>query len=71
MQLQEFTNSLNTFLESDRVQDYCPNGLQVESRNQKIEQVALAVTASLEAIEKAAQVGAKVLVVNHGYFWKN
>ena len=51
--------------------DYCPNGLQVESRNQKIEQVALAVTASLEAIEKAAQVGAKVLVVHHGYFWKN
>lgn len=45
------------------------NGLQVENSG-KIERVALAVDASLYAIEKTIQQGAHYLIVHHGLFWK-
>jgi dinuclear metal center YbgI/SA1388 family protein len=53
-----------------KIKDYCPNGLQVEGKNQ-ISSIALAVTASQNAIDRAAQWGADALLVHHGLFWKN
>lgn len=71
MQLKQLTATLNEFLRVDQIKDYCPNGLQVENRHQNIQKIALAVTASQEAIEQAAKMGANALIVHHGYFWKN
>jgi len=54
----------------DQVQDYCPNGLQVEGKRE-IRKLATAVTASLDAIEAAIEWGADALLVHHGFFWRN
>ncbi|XZG70068.1 Nif3-like dinuclear metal center hexameric protein [Chitinibacteraceae bacterium HSL-7] len=64
--LTDYTEQL---LEVGRWRDYCPNGLQVEGRDE-VAHIATAVTASLAAIEAAAAVGADTLLVHHGYFWK-
>lgn len=44
------------------------NGLQVEGADE-VHKVALAVDASLNTFEQAAEVGADMLVVHHGLFW--
>ena len=49
--------------------DYCPNGLQIQGAAQ-VKLIACAVTASLKAIEAAAELGAQALLVHHGYFWR-
>ncbi len=48
--------------------DYCPNGLQVEGKDE-IRVVVTGVTASLALILEAAAKGADALVVHHGIFW--
>jgi len=56
-------------LNSAAIKDYCPNGLQVDACEQaKI--LVTAVTASELAIDRAIELGADVLLVHHGYFWK-
>jgi dinuclear metal center YbgI/SA1388 family protein len=64
--LLKYTNEL---LQIDRFRDYMPNGLQVEGRDE-IRSIACAVTASHEAVEAAAAMGADTLLVHHGYFWQ-
>ena len=49
--------------------DYCPNGLQVEA-SEEVSHIVSGVTASLAQIEAAAENGADLLLVHHGYFWK-
>lgn len=56
-------------LEVDSFQDYCPNGLQVEGVDE-VNTIVSAVSASLEAIEKAIELNADALLVHHGLFWK-
>lgn len=60
---------LASTLDINRFRDYCPNGLQVEGRDQ-INHVVSGVTASLALIEAALERGADTLLVHHGYFWK-
>ena len=57
-------------LETARFKDYAPNGLQVEGRT-AIRRILTAVTASRAAIEHAAAIGADMLLVHHGMFWKS
>ena len=57
-------------LETARFKDYAPNGLQVEGRT-GIRRILTAVTASRAAIEHAAAIGADMLLVHHGMFWKS
>ncbi|MDO4877669.1 MAG: Nif3-like dinuclear metal center hexameric protein [Neisseria sp.] len=57
-------------LQTAQYQDYAPNGLQVEGVCE-IKKITTAVTASLAAIEHAAQTGAQMLLVHHGLFWKS
>jgi dinuclear metal center YbgI/SA1388 family protein len=45
------------------------SGLQVERHGTAVTTVALAVDASLAAIERAAAAGAQVLIVHHGLLW--
>ncbi|MEX0606077.1 MAG: Nif3-like dinuclear metal center hexameric protein [Marinobacter sp.] len=61
--------TLNGWLEPDRFQDYCPNGLQVEGKSE-IRHIVSGVTASQALIDEAIYVGADMILVHHGYFWK-
>ncbi|MBI4291367.1 MAG: Nif3-like dinuclear metal center hexameric protein [Betaproteobacteria bacterium] len=60
---------LDRLLEPSRFRDYCPNGLQVEGR-QEIASVVTGVTANLALIERAVAIGADAILVHHGYFWR-
>lgn len=66
---QQIQSELDTLLEPQRFRDYCPNGLQVEGK-QEIQTIVSGVTASQALIEAASEAGADMLLVHHGYFWK-
>ena len=66
---QQLQIELNKLLEPNRFRDYCPNGLQVEGR-EEIASIVSGVTASQALIEAALGCGADMLLVHHGYFWK-
>ena len=60
---------LDQELATDRFQDFCPNGLQVEGREQ-IHRVVSGVTACQALIDAAIVEEADAILVHHGYFWK-
>ena len=66
-QLLEFLNALLT---SEKVNDYCPNGLQVEGKRE-VTKLVTGVTASQALIDHAVSINADAILVHHGYFWKN
>ena len=68
--LHTLIQTLDDWMQADSFKDYAPNGLQVEGR-ERIQKLALGVTASADVIEQAAFWGADALLVHHGYFWKN
>ncbi|MDO4223373.1 MAG: Nif3-like dinuclear metal center hexameric protein [Acinetobacter sp.] len=68
-QLHDIITWCDQQLKTTEFKDYAPNGLQVEGKAH-IQTLATAVTASLDAIEQAIQLGADALLVHHGYFWK-
>lgn len=68
--LQELTNYTNSFLQIDRFKDYCPNGLQVEGAS-VVQKIVTGVTASQALLEAACNSNADVILVHHGYFWRN
>ena len=65
-QLSEFLDNL---LEPERFQDYCPNGLQVEGKNE-IHRLVTGVTASQALVDEAIKRRADAILVHHGYFWR-
>lgn len=67
--LKQLENDLKELLKPDLFSDYCPNGLQVEGRSE-ISRIATGVTACKALIEAAAEQGADMLLVHHGYFWR-
>jgi dinuclear metal center YbgI/SA1388 family protein len=67
--LQDLINILDTELASANINDYCPNGLQVEGKA-KVSKIVTGVTANLALIEKAIALKADAILVHHGYFWK-
>lgn len=67
---QQLTAFIDDILQSARIKDYCPNGLQVEGK-MHIKTVVTGVTASQALIEQAIALQADALLVHHGYFWKN
>lgn len=69
MQRNDLLKQLNTWLQPEIVQDYCPNGLQVEG-NESVAKVITGVTASQALVDAAIEHGADTLIVHHGYFWK-
>ncbi|QLB16347.1 Nif3-like dinuclear metal center hexameric protein [Mannheimia varigena] len=66
----ELEHILNTKLNSSAINDYAPNGLQVEGKKE-IKKIITGVTASLPLIEKAIKKNADAILVHHGYFWKS
>ena len=69
MNIKDLNNYLNALLQPERFSDYCPNGLQVEGK-QEINRIVTGVTASMALLESAAQANADAVLVHHGYFWR-
>ena len=67
---RQLTAFLDDLLEPERFRDYCPNGLQVEGRDD-INHLVTGVTASQALIEAAIERGADAILVHHGYFWRS
>jgi len=63
-------NLLNQKLNSDTINDYAPNGLQVEGKVE-VKKIITGVTASQALIDYAVEQKADALLVHHGYFWKS
>lgn len=65
----DFANELDNLLQVSQFNDYCPNGLQVEGKEQ-IRCLVSGVTASQALIDAAIEKGADALLVHHGFFWR-
>jgi dinuclear metal center YbgI/SA1388 family protein len=70
VELKQLEKYCNQLLDVDSFQDYCPNGLQLDAGVQEVGRVVSGVTASQALIDAAAEQGADLLLVHHGYFWK-
>ncbi|WP_377109356.1 Nif3-like dinuclear metal center hexameric protein [Pseudoalteromonas sp. R86517] len=69
MQRREFNQLLDDILKPHTIKDFCPNGLQVEGKNE-IRTIVTGVTASQALIDAAIEKKADAVLVHHGYFWK-
>ena len=67
---EQLVSFLTNELQSDKIRDYCPNGLQVEGKAH-IKRLVTGVTASQALLDAAIVAGADAILVHHGYFWKN
>ncbi len=56
-------------LDSDGFEDYCPNGLQVQGRDE-VRRLISGVTASAALLDAALEADADAVLVHHGYFWR-
>jgi dinuclear metal center YbgI/SA1388 family protein len=56
-------------LEPERFRDFGPNGLQVPGVDD-VETLATGVSANLELLERARELGAGLVLVHHGLFWE-
>lgn len=66
----ELEQIINEKLAVQDFQDYAPNGLQVEGREQ-VQRVVTGVTACQALLDEAVRLNADAVLVHHGYFWKN
>ena len=71
IELARLEEYCNTLLNSQAYDDYCPNGLQVDAGRARVAKIVSGVTASQALIEAALDAGGDLLLVHHGYFWKN
>lgn len=65
----ECLSYLETLLEPARFQDYAPNGLQVEGKDE-LSVIVSGVTASQALIDEAVALEADAVLVHHGFFWR-
>ncbi|HZV97754.1 MAG TPA: Nif3-like dinuclear metal center hexameric protein [Methylophilaceae bacterium] len=70
MKIKELIDYTGQILQVERFRDYCPNGLQVEGRAE-IRKIVSGVTASMALLEAAHAAQADMVLVHHGYFWRN
>ena len=71
MNRDELTTYLDSYLNIAEIKDYGPQGLQVETDNDDIQRIALAVDVSPAIIEAAAEWQADMLLVHHGILWSS
>ncbi|XKE46722.1 Nif3-like dinuclear metal center hexameric protein [Halomonas organivorans] len=67
---QELVAACDRLLAPERFKDYTANGLQVEGRP-RVRRVMSGVTACQALVDEAVAWKADLLLVHHGYFWKN
>lgn len=68
--VREALEYCDTLLDAHAFADYCPIGLQVAGRAERLHTVATSVSSTLDAFERAAAAGAQLLLCHHGLFWK-
>lgn len=68
--LTTLVEEADRFLNVAKIADYCPNGLQVQGRSQ-VQRIVSGVTASQALLDAAVEADADLVLVHHGYFWKN
>ena len=66
----ELVSACDELLGTARFQDYTENGLQVAGRS-SVTRVMTGVTACQALLDEAVEWGADLILVHHGYFWKN
>jgi dinuclear metal center YbgI/SA1388 family protein len=66
--LDNILGYLDELLSPDSFADYCPNGLQVPGASD-VQTIVTGVSASAELFERAAELGADLVIVHHGLFW--
>jgi dinuclear metal center YbgI/SA1388 family protein len=66
---ETLTQHLDELLKPESFKDYCPNGLQVEGRNE-IATLVCGVTANQALLDLAVAEQADAILVHHGWFWR-
>lgn len=69
MQRDKIINFLNNYLQVEKFEDHCVNGLQVEGKNE-VKKIITGVSFNLELIAKAIDKKADMILVHHGIFGK-
>lgn len=67
--LSQIADYCDQYLAVHQFKDYCPNGLQV-SGSETVNKIVSGVTACQALLDKAAEAGADLVLVHHGYFWR-
>lgn len=65
----EIVDFLDKYLKAGEIEDNAINGLQVEG-SEDVKKVVIAVDACLEVFNRARELGADMIIVHHGLFWK-
>jgi dinuclear metal center YbgI/SA1388 family protein len=68
VQRNEILKFINNYLEIELSKDRALNGLQVEGK-EKVQNIAVGVSASKQLFEKAVEMKADMVIVHHGLFW--
>jgi dinuclear metal center YbgI/SA1388 family protein len=71
MNRNDIVSYLDSYLQIDEIEDYGPQGLQVETDNETAQRIALAVDAAPPVIAAAAEWNADMLLVHHGVLWRD
>ncbi len=66
----EIVAHANALLELERFPEYAPQGLQVVGADE-VTTIACGVSSSRELFERAVELGAELVLVHHGLFWRN
>ncbi len=69
IELSELVDYCDGLLNITAFDDYCPNGLQIES-GRRVRRIVSGVTASQALVDAAVEARADLLLVHHGYFWR-
>lgn len=70
MNINALIHYTQQLLQVERFKDYCPNGLQVQGKTD-IRKIVTGVTASMALLQAAQEADADLIMVHHGYFWRN
>ncbi len=70
VKINELVNYTQQLMQVECFKDYCPNGLQVEGKSD-VCKIITGVTASMALLNAAKQAQADLVLVHHGFFWKN
>lgn len=68
--LMKIVNFLDKYLKINDIEDFSWNGLQIEGKS-NVKKIALAVDDGVETFKKSAEVGADMVIVHHGQFWRD
>ena len=71
MERTELVSYLDDYLQITQIDDYGPQGVQVEAASDSVGRIALAVDTSPATIQAAAAWDADMLLVHHGLLWRS